>query len=269
MIVTKTLEYSYTDLKEGTRTWDLSVYGLSIPSGEIENFYFDFRQDYKVEVGSISTPWTPNPTDSLYSSLGLDDNVVYDVSGYEHNGTKHGAITYDADTPRYETSTVFPNNCDTYIYTEGLKQQMFTWSCWFKILGSGATTSQRIISEGRDAGSRGAEIWASKDGTTLSYFAHGGGGSTAISLNTWYHVAMVCDGSNRIVYLNGNQIHSGTYTADIDYAQSNNAFVVGKMAYSYTLSYAYFPLNGQVSDVRIYATALSAADVAKLYNGTI
>jgi len=188
----------------------------------------------KLEHGSTPTSWIPNPADTEYSALGFNDSIEYDVSGYGHNGTKVGTITYDADTPRYETSAVFPNNCNTYIYTDGLKQQIFTWACWFKILGSGATTSQRIISEGRDTGSRGAEIWTSKDGTTLNYFAHGGGGSTAISLNTWYHVAMVCDGSNRIVYLNGNQIHSGTYTADIDYAQSSNAFVVGKMSYSYT-----------------------------------
>lgn len=38
------------------------------------------------------------------------------------------------------------------------------------------------------------------------------------------------------------------------------------MAYEYTNSAAYFPLNGQVSDVRIYCTALSANDILDLYH---
>ena len=84
--VTKTLSFSYNDLSKGARAWDLAVYGHVIPSGETDNYYFDFRQDYKVENGSIATPWTPNSSDFLYSSMGLDENIVYDTSGFQNNG---------------------------------------------------------------------------------------------------------------------------------------------------------------------------------------
>ena len=66
----------------------------------------------KLEKGSIATPWIPNPADDAYSTMGFDDNIEYDVSGYQHNGTKSG-VTYSTDTPRYNTSTEFDANADT------------------------------------------------------------------------------------------------------------------------------------------------------------
>lgn len=51
-----------------------------------------------------------------------------------------------------------PNNANSCIYMTGLKQQVLSWSCWFKCLGNGSGNSQRILSEGRDTGSRGTEI---------------------------------------------------------------------------------------------------------------
>lgn len=115
-------------------------------------------------------------------------------------------------------------------------------------------------------GSVGTNICTSKAGTGLYLDSHGIRSSTAnISLNQWYHVALVCDGSQMLFYLNSQLIQSKAYTDETDYAQSNNAFVIGKMAYSYTNTTVYFPFNGQISDVRIYATALSANDVKSLY----
>lgn len=86
LTLTTTIAYSYADIRASTRAWDISVYGISIPSGEISNFYFDFRQDYKVEIGENSTPWVPNQSDSLYSAMALDENLIHDTSGFQNNG---------------------------------------------------------------------------------------------------------------------------------------------------------------------------------------
>lgn len=225
-----------------------------------------YIKNIKVEKGSVSTPWCPNSADELADTMGLNSNIEYDTSGFNNNGTKVGILTYTSDTPKYEVSTIFPENPANYIVTTGLKQQVFTWTCWFKVLGAVEKSYQFILSEGRDMGSVGTNICTTKAGTGLYLDSHGIRSSTAnISLNEWYHVALVCDDSQMSFYLNGQLIGSKAYTAETDYAQSNDAFVVGKMSHAYTNTTVYFPFNGQISDVRIYATALSASDVKSLY----
>lgn len=177
-------------------------------------------------------------------------------------------ITYTAG--KIGNAATFPNACSSCIHMPGLKLQILTWTCWFKCNGKGSGTSQRILSEGRDTGSVGTNIWLSKAGTTLYWSAHKVSGSVAVTLNTWYHVALTCDGTKVHLYLNGTEQGTGTaYTSDSDYAQSNDRFVLGKMAYLYTSTGNYFPFNGQLNDVRIYDHCLSTAEVHEISQGLV
>jgi hypothetical protein len=177
-------------------------------------------------------------------------------------------ITYTAG--KLGNAATFPNSCASCIHMPGLKLQVLSWCCWFKCTGEGSATSQRMLSEGRDTGSVGTNIWLSKAGTTLYWSAHKVTGSTTVALNTWYHVALTCDGSKVHLYLDGKEIGTGTaYSEDSDYAQSNDSFVIGKMAYSYTAGGNYFPFCGQMNDVRIYDHCLSAAEVKEIAQGLV
>ena len=177
-------------------------------------------------------------------------------------------ITYTAG--KLGNAATFPNNCASCIHMPGLKLQVLSWCCWFKCTGEGSATSQRMLSEGRDTGSVGTNIWLSKAGTTLYWSAHKVTGSTTVALNTWYHVVLTCDGSKVHLYLDGKEIGTGTaYSADSDYTQSNDSFVIGKMAYSYTAGGNYFPFCGQMNDVRIYDHCLSAAEVKEISQGLV
>lgn len=40
----------------------------------------------KLEEGSTATPWIPSPEDNLYSAMALDEDIVHDTSGFQHNG---------------------------------------------------------------------------------------------------------------------------------------------------------------------------------------
>jgi len=68
---------------------------------------------FKIEKGDIPTPWIPASTDSLYSKLELDNNIEYDLSGYQYNGTRSG-VTPSSDAPRNFGSYSF-NGTDSYV----------------------------------------------------------------------------------------------------------------------------------------------------------
>lgn len=199
------------------------------------------------------------PLNGNLTNLGLDGTKVPSLMG--------SGITYTAG--KIGKAATFPNNCNSCIYMNGLKLQIFSWAIWFKVLGEGSGTSQRFMSEGRDTGSVGTNLWVSKDGTTLSWSTHKKSGNITISLNTWYHVILTADGSNIKLYLNGELKSTTSYTENSDYAQSNDKLVLGKMSYSYTNSSNYFPFNGQLNDVRIYDHALSAKEVEEISKGLV
>lgn len=65
-------------------------------------------KNIKLELGTIATPWIPNRDDAKYSTMGLDDGVYHDVSGFKYNANVlYGSITHSSDTPKYNTSCVF------------------------------------------------------------------------------------------------------------------------------------------------------------------
>lgn len=166
-------------------------------------------------------------------------------------------------------AATFPNSCNSCIYMDGLKLQTGSWCTWIKVLGEGSGTSQRIISEGRDTGSIGTNIFVNKAGTTLTAHTHKRALQTTISLNTWYHVAITFGNGIFSLYINGNLLSSISYTEDSDYAQSNDKLVLGKMSYSYTSTSNHFPLNGQLSDFRIYDHCLSPREVKEISKGLV
>lgn len=224
--------------------------------------------DIKFEEGSIATPWCPNSSDELYNTLGLNNNIQYDTSGYGNNGTKVGTFSYNSDTPKYNVSTKFPNNCNTWIANIDFPQiaKNLTFACWCKIQQGANSNFSFIISQGRDNTKSGFNIIL--NGT--EYALHGSFGtlkSGVVVDNTWKHIVGTYNGTTVNIYINGELKNSMSYTSDLTYTYGP-ALVVGKMAYGYTSTANYFPTNGSISDVRIYATALLAEDIKSLYNNS-
>ena len=166
-------------------------------------------------------------------------------------------------------AATFPNNPNSCIYIPGLKLQIFSWCVWFKVLGTGAAAYQYILCEGRDVSSIGTNIRLNQTGTTLTWQAHKKIGTASIELNKWYHVALTADGSDLRFYLNGVLQSTTSYSEDSDYTQSSDVIALGKMSYMYTNTSSYFPLNGQLNDIRIYDHCLSSAEVRELAQGLV
>lgn len=228
--------------------------------------------ELKLEKGSIATPWCPN---------NINTNIIYDTSGYCNNGIVVGDITTITPSPRYNCCIEHLDSCADYIYREYLSflgDSGFTFSCWINPTSYSRTTNnvtavgnQFILSQGRDTiasgtnNTRGASliIYNGKP----QFFCGNGSlySNTTIPIGEWAHVVGVWTGTQKKIYVNGILKNSANDTG-IDWIEAQNSLVIGKMAYYKNSTSSFHPFVGKISDVRIYATALTDNQIKELYN---
>ena len=222
----------------------------------------------KFEFGIIDTPWIPNSGDASYSIFNINGTTEFDTSGYKYNGTRSGSLSASSDTPRYSTCTVIPNQ--SYIKYRGPENMYYaTYSFWVKF---NSFTAYGAIHIPYTSPSGGGSPWFSANTESSSLWCYFGGnspnytkaGTGNLVTNTWYHFVYVWNNGVAQWYLNGEKIgNSVTYTTRT-YIQNNADSTIGN---SYTgSSWNGTPFNGSISDFRLYATALSDADILELYN---
>lgn len=228
-----------------------------------------YVRNQKLERGSRPTPWIPNPSDTEYSTLGFNDGIEYDVSGYQHNGTKVGTITYDSDTPRYNTSAYFNGSSDIrsakssfgwFDFKEG------TVAAWFKPANTTQTWASVGVQNDGGVGSRSFSIcnYSGKAATVVGYDSSWGSYSSdySMSANVWYHLcATITNGDTVKLYVNGELVQTRTVTNTTGTIASTTQFAVGV-----DLPGSDERFTGHLSDVRFYTTCLNESDVRELYN---
>jgi len=221
-------------------------------SGLVGTYLF---KNWKVEKGSIPTPWCPNSADTLADTMGLNGTIEYDTSGFNNNGTRIGTFGWTSNTPKYEVSQVF-NGTDNAIQTPNLTTMItdknYTIACWTYKTVIGTKNYQTIY-----GGPSGFELEArSSSSTSPLYRIHNwGGGTTAYNFGEWTHFCFVHTDSDSKLYVNGELKITGT---SVNIPSGN--YFVGAWNTSTSQNY-----EGLMSDFRIYATALSADDVKSLY----
>lgn len=235
----------------------------SIKAGDTLIFYLC---GFKLEKGSKATPWTPNPADTLYTQMGYNSIIEPDCSGFGFNGTITGSLPTNINSPRYNTCRTFESN--KYIRTDkgfplGV-QPPFTISLWYKPTEATYSTWADVVRCGTKLGEKTA-LWRMEcyNTTGLNYAWYGNGvvnnGGASCSWNAeynkWHHLVQTFDGTVFRQYVNGTQV--STYTLASAYVgfETTGTFGVGD-----------YGMYGDMSDVRVYATCLTAEDVKELYN---
>ena len=246
--------YSSTWAEPGTQYGNISLHlGFSSAIG---TYYF---KNFKLEKGSIPTPWCPNSTDALATTVGLNSTTEYDCSGFCNNGTRNGVFSWISDTPKYTVSTQF-NGTNNAIQTPDLTtliaDKNYTIACWFYKATIGTKGYQTIY-----GGPSGFELEARNgSGTEPQLVAWNWGKPVAAyEFNKWNHFVFVHSDSDCKMYLNGEYISTGT-------AKSTNPtgnYLIGAWNTSTQQNF-----EGNMSDFSIYATALSASDVQSLYQNS-
>lgn len=227
---------------------------------------------WKLEKGEVATSWIPSSADDMYSDWGLDK--IYDSSGYGHDGTlSPNPPIYDADSARYSGCMKFESASQNYVdlgKDTWLPTDEVTVALWGYMSAWGSTRPISCTESGGwnfEAGTGGGwRFPLYKKGIGYAY-----GTPTkkwADYTPGWHFLVGTFDGYVTRLYVDG-ELDSTSKNATpttktlIGYNQNTKLFI-GCEAHASTPSSPYF--NGKLSDIRIYATALSAEDIKELYN---
>ena len=182
---------------------------------------------------------------------------ITDCSGLKYHGTKVNTLSPTTDTSRYDRSTSFPGT--SYIKRTSPSAQAMTISLWAKwnSIPSGQSVIYVDYKSKTGLGLMSTGILCSSCGLQSYTFS-----KASIVANTWYHFVIVCpSGSSnaaRNLYINGVK---QTATSN----QSNWSYAIDELQLG-KRSTTSDGFNGKLNDFRIYATALSDADILDLYN---
>lgn len=214
----------------------------------------------KLERGSVATPYGLKPSE-VTSPL-----IENDCSGFNNHGTRSIEFSYVSNQDgRYSNSTSFKDGskirCNSFT-TEGWED--LTMAAWVRPTNTANSTDINTIIIG---GAYLAIRTSNNCVTTYCYGKNPAGyhtGKTALPLNTWSHIAAVWNGRSGIhkIYVNGIEDFSiactGSATGNAQYQKDFGKENEGTRTYI-----------GEMADARIYATALSAADIKTLYESSI
>ena len=226
----------------------------------------------KVEKGTVATEWSPSPSD-----MGLNSNIIYDVSGYQNNGTLN-AIESIADTARYSQCAKF-NGSSSYVkVTENkwMAQHAREMTLNFWVKNSSWATNTHFFSctetggfntEPGNSGYLRFPIYVciNADQTSYAYkYDSNEMQLSALPTNTWIMLTYIYTGSGTRTYINGQLHHTYNNTSYGIRFNTNARLFLGCEANTASPSSPYY--NGQMSDFRIYYTALSQEQILELYN---
>lgn len=246
----------------------------------VDGAYFIVK-NVKLEKGTIATPWCPSSEDSLYTALGYNNNIEYDISGFCNNGEKRNISSYSTNSPRYLASTEFDASNSSYISagTTAKVKDEITVSIWAYMddWSTFTSTATRLFSCNQVGG------WSigvtSTSNANIRWIIYGGTdsatsktvGATIAFTNMsagWHMFTGTYDGYDSKLYIDGelsNTLSSPFTEKTPLYYHASNSILIGAEAGTGDTPIANTYFTGKLSDFRIYASCLSDTEIQKLY----
>lgn len=216
----------------------------------------------------------PIVTDNLYSMLDAGNLVSYPKTGtsvYSLTGSITSTLTNGPGFSSVDGGTWTFDGSDDYILVSNngfgtFNSQTYTVEAWInpsRVNTDGVIFSYDYTSHVNPyyavqfrINSPGILFFSWNNGSTFQYILTP---NDAISINQWYHVVAVYESGRQQIFINGILSVAGTATDTITFY--NQPVWVGRANYG-----GYF--EGDISVVRYYNRALTAAEVLQNYNAT-
>jgi autotransporter-associated beta strand protein len=240
------------------------------------------------DVRSVVTNGAPTPAGVTYSNQvsnlsytqAMPDNGprgiaqylfatnTLDTSGYYNNAMAVGAPAYAAGH-NAQAQAIVLDAANSYVQLPAniARGSAFTFAGW--VYWNGGGNWQRIFDFGNDT-SHYLFLTPSSGSGTLRFAINNGGGEQIVqtagplAAGSWQHVAITLNGNTAILYVNGAQVASST------------SFSIAPSAFSPIKNYlgrSQFPadpfFNGKLDEVEIADYAMSATQIAVLYNSAL
>ncbi|HTR37098.1 MAG TPA: LamG-like jellyroll fold domain-containing protein [Bryobacteraceae bacterium] len=215
---------------------------------------------------TVSNPAGSPPTGGLIGYWTFDAGVgttAYDSSGSNHNGSVNGAAWvagYNGPALKFNGSTnsVVTNNialAQTFSISAWVNPTVLTQIAYARIaetqynvglslgVSASGTSYKFIVNNGAGArGSCGASFGCAQGGTVKA---------------GWHLVTATYDGSTAVLYVDGAQVATETFTAPLN---TNLPLYIAR--YYGGTGYGW---NGAIDELRLYNRALSSTEVAAIY----
>jgi hypothetical protein len=243
---------------------------VDAPKLESDNTYY-WRVDKVLKNGYVlpGNLWNFTTSGKLIGHWKLDETsgtVAEDSSGNGNDGairdgvtwqpeagTSAGAVKFDGDSPHLE------------IPTSGMLASKGTISLWVNLSANQELSEHRYIFGHTTEPHYANRIQLYMD-NNLTMLDLGLGGEhatnqdmTTLDIETWYQIVLTWNDGTYAVYLNGEEIATGSYTG----LRNINSFA--NIGNNGRPDIREQPFNGLIDDVRIYNYALSENEVKALY----
>lgn len=201
-----------------------------------------------------------------------DGQVINQVDGtaYELGGNA-GKLTESAGDNGQALRFDGTNYID--LGTEFQPTNAYTMAGWVR-QDSGAADGQAIFARAWSGNVSDQLAMMVKNGSVYHAFSVSNGGSNSnfkefstssvMETEKWEHVAVTRDGSNVTVYVNGENIYSGTNFPTADFASSDKHMYIGMDCNSSGSLYSQHAFKGALDELRLYDTALTQEQIQEL-----
>ena len=247
------------------------IYGRSLSSAEILQNYEQTKTEFSNLSSIVRTNLQLYLDADIYSSYVGSGTTWTDLSGNSNNATLQNSPTFISTEPKNITFNG-SNQYATVTINSGLRVANITQEVWVFL----STTSDQVFigCQYGTSSNNSFAIWVQSG--AFAFGVNTGGNFyystiSTVSTGVWYHLTHTYNGTTQLFYINGvlAATHNSAASGNITYDTNNTllALAADWNGSGYNTGATGY-VNGKMPVVRIYNTALSAAEVLQNYNST-